>query len=528
MSRALLPLSLILFTGCSEFELVTGGEGDGDFGDGLTPDIQCSPTSIDFGELRVIEGEIATEIVSCENLGEGDLRIEDLSISGDDLAVYSLTAISTTLVEPGGKAQFTVTYTPSTDATNAAAIVIDSNDPDDPSIEVALVGDGIAPSIEVTPEEYDFGTIFIGCEELQEVTISNVGRDDLVIEEFSFNTGSIDFDFNPAEEDHLNGPLPWTLAPTESVEVYIEYYPLDEFSDTAYLFVESNDPFTPEVLATQDGTAELYGENTDIFEQPLQAATDILFAVDKSCSMGDDIANVQSNFQAYTGTLESMDADFRVAIIVKDSGDVEGGDDYIDQDNADDAVTIATTMLAATEGGYTEMAFTLLYNGVAQNGYWFRDDGKLNLVGVSDEPEQSSQSYSYYVEYFQGLKDDADDVVMHAIGGDYPGGCATAEPYTGFYEATVATGGLFLSLCATDWGAQLTQLAEESASTLNNFELSEWPVPETIVVSIDSVQTVSGWDYEEDGNSVVFDNDSIPEGGAIIEISYAIQGDCDY
>ena len=53
-------------------------------------------------------------------------------------------------------------------------------------------------------------------------------------------------------------------------------------------------------------------------------------------------------------------------------------------------------------------------------------------------------------------------------------------------------------------------------------------MPETIVVAIDSTQTTVGWEYEDDGNMVVFDNDHIPEGGSIIEIAYAIQGDCDY
>ena len=44
---------------------------------------------------------------------------------------------------------------------------------------------------------------------------------------------------------------------------------------------------------------------------------------------------------------------------------------------------------------------------------------------------------------FQGLKTNPDDVVFHAIGGDYPSGCGGNDAYTGMYEASVATGGLF-------------------------------------------------------------------------------------
>ena len=184
-------------------------------------------------------------------------------------------------------------------------------------------------------------------------------------------------------------------------------------------------------------------------------------------------------------------------------------------------------MLAGAEGIHTEMGFTLLANGIAQSD-WLREDAKLNLIGISDEPEQSASTYSAYISQFQGLKDDPDDVVIHAIGGDYPGGCATADPYTGMYEATVATDGVFQSICATDWGAHLEALAENSAANLSSFALSEWPVEETIVVSVDALQIVAGWRYESSSNAVVFDHDHVPEGGAVIEIAYAIQGDCDF
>ncbi len=71
---------------------------------------------------------------------------------------------------------------------------------------------------------------------------------------------------------------------------------------------------------------------------------------------------------------------------------------------------------------------------------------------VSDEPEQSVNPYTYYVSLFQGMKADPDDVVIHAVAGDYPGGCGSASAGTGYYEATVATGGVFLSICASRLG----------------------------------------------------------------------------
>lgn len=539
MPRSLLPLSVVLLSfGCSEFDLKSAGNGDGDQSGDCAPQILLQPAELNFGQLKVVDGVTNTQSVQITNEGNCTLELDDVYLDGDELNVYSMGAISSPVLEPGGVASVAITFAPVTDATSDARILVESNDPDDPIAGVNLLGDGIAPLVELSPKEYDFGRIFVGCEVIQPITITNVGRDDLLVDSFSHNTQSIDFEFDsyefiPSTGAEANGELPWTLGPDDSVDVYISYYPLDEFDDDSYLFVYSNDPFTPEALAHQEGDGELYGENTDIFEQPLQAETDIVFAVDKSCSMGDDIANVIANFQSYTGTLEGLDADYRVAAVVQDNGGVAGSAAYISHDNADDGVEIITEMLGGSYGGSTEMAFTLLYNamgtGANRPGEWIREDAKLNLVGVSDEPEQSTQySWDGYVELFQGLKSDPDDLVMHAIGGDYPSGCATAEPYTNFYEATVATDGLFLSICASDFASNLTELAEQSAAALNIFDLTLTPVPETIVVEVNGAPDTNGWRYEEEGNAVVFDEDNIPEGGSIVEIDYVIMSDCDF
>ena len=540
MSRILIPTSVILFAaGCTEFELKSSTGTDGDlFGD-CTPAISLSPSEINFGELKVVNGDQATQAIQIINDGDCTLNISDVRLEDDVLGVFEEGAISTPVLEPGGIASITVTFVPVTDATSNARLVFASDDPDDPTASVKLNGDGIAPKIQVSPRDYDFGSIYVGCEIIQPITIKNVGRDDLVVDNFSYLSASVDFTFNANEYtsngSDANGRLPWTLAPDAEIDTYVTYYPLDEYDDDGFLYVYSNDPFTNggETLVTQTGDGDILGENTDTFEQPLQAESDILFAVDKSCSMSDDIASVQSNFKAFTGTLEGLDADYRVAAIVQDSGQVYGGTPYIDQDNAEDAVDIITEMLSGPYGGATEMAFTLLYNamgtGSGYPGSWIREDAKLNLVGVSDEPEQSTRlSWEDYVAYFQSLKEDEDDLVMHAIGGDYPSGCGGNAAYTGFYEAVAATGGIFLSICAEDWASSLTELAEQSAASLNIFDLSQVPVPETIVVEVNGAEVHRGWDYEPDGNAVVFEEDETPEGGSIIEISYVLMSDCDF
>ena len=94
------------------------------------------------------------------------------------------------------------------------------------------------------------------------------------------------------------------------------------------------------------------------------------------------------------------------------------------------------------------------------------------------------------------------------------------------YEATVATGGLFLSICAQDWGTYLEELAEGSAADLSSFGLTQPPVPETIIVKVNGITTSVGWTYNDSTNSVDFDPDNIPVGGDTIDVNYAVLGNC--
>jgi hypothetical protein len=176
-----------------------------------------------------------------------------------------------------------------------------------------------------------------------------------------------------------------------------------------------------------------------------------------------------------------------------------------------------------------EMAYNTTQSGedAGPGSDFLRDDARLVFVAVSDEVDSSRDSWSDYLDYFHTLKDDEDDVIWHSIAGDYPSGCATADAGIGYYQITSATGGLYLSICATDWASYLEALAEESGANLDEFELTQYPVPETIEVRVNGLSVSVGWEYDPAGNAVVFDETSIPEGGATVEIEYGLYGDCE-
>jgi hypothetical protein len=194
-----------------------------------------------------------------------------------------------------------------------------------------------------------------------------------------------------------------------------------------------------------------------------------------------------------------MESDFHVGVIVLDTGCVIGGQYIAVSMSVDEQNTVFDTMVGTSsdQGSYTEMGLTLLEAAFSRsnlgtggcNEDLIREDATMALVGVTDEVEQSANPWSYYVSLFQGMKTDPDDVLIHAIAGDMPSGCGGNEPGRGWYEASVATGGLFLSICATDWASTLETLAEGSAADLTSFALTQTPVAETILVRVDGITT---------------------------------------
>ena len=83
--------------------------------------------------------------------------------------------------------------------------------------------------------------------------------------------------------------------------------------------------------------------------------------------------------------------------------------------------------------------------------------------------------------------------------------------------------GEWYSICAADWGNQMQDLAN-TVAVRSMFSLDEPdPIETSIVVSVNG-QIVSEWTYDPNTNSVVFDENSIPEPNQTIIIEYGIWG----
>jgi len=526
-------ISLLLIVGCAGKTADDTADDAGTIGDiQLTaPSLSVTPSSLDFGELLLPDELTASRTLTLTN--SGDAQLGPVVFELDD-TTFEVDTSELVLLAPGESAEVEVTYLPDGVGMHDDALHIRSDDPENPVQEVALSGALSGGILAISPEVYDFGEPYIGCVLEQTITLDNVGTVGMSVTSLEYATGSADLVFD--DETDLHGPLPWLLSPEGApFTVTVRYTPTDEVPDIGYLKVHSDDPFTPTLQVSQEGGGVIYGTNTDVYEQRESGPVDILFGVDKSCSMDDDIQNVKANFELFASTLAGQDSDYHIGVVVEDSGCFSGSVNYINSEMTTSAQQNAfDDMLSGVAGTYTEAPFQLMSNALSQshtggcNEDFLRETATLALVSVSDEREQSPNGWEYYVALFQALKADNDDVIMHAIAGDMPAGCDTNEAGTGHYEATLETGGEFLSICSTDFGAHLQAIALASISANDTFELSMAPDPASISVAIDKTPVSVGWYYSgyDDGNYISFDEGYIPAAGSTVEIAYLVKPDC--
>jgi len=383
------------------------------------------------------------------------------------------------------------------------------------------------PIIQVTPEELTISDIDAGCETEQEIIVKNIGTGVLEITDIEYYiTLPVNFSYDLNET--VNGTLPWYLSSEEEKTFTITYTPTDDLGDNAFLEIASNDVTSPTRVQTE-GLGDYYGWITDEFEQETLKDIDILFVVDNSGSMNRVQTSLANNFDIFINIFAASGVDYHIAFITTDDPSFVGEvvtpifTDPIGE--ANNQINSIGTLGSANEKGIDTSYNALRGAGDAAPGSSFlRDDAKLVIIYISDEDDHSATSPSVAATYFLALKMSSAYVTAHAVIGDVPGGCGTAQPGDLYNDVVMLMSGTSLSICATDWGTPMENLAVESMVN-NSFKLSDIPVEQTIEVMVDGVISYS-WSYDSIYNAIVFDSMTIPQNNQIIEVNYAIFGEC--
>ena len=204
------------------------------------PEISVTPQSLNFGEVSL--GDSLSLTVNVKNTGFGTLDIYNI-FSTNNAFTTDLTSFS---LDPTQDQMITVTFAPDEQGTFSGMLQIMSNDPENNVITVNLNGSGVAPAINVYPEEIVFDTTLVNETATETVTISNLGQAVLSISDittsdnvFSVNTTSFD------------------LGPNETMNVEVTFAPVEQMLYTGTLTIESNDPENSTVEVQLSGYSDL-------------------------------------------------------------------------------------------------------------------------------------------------------------------------------------------------------------------------------------------------------------------------------
>jgi hypothetical protein len=525
-----LALALLL-SACHSDNFFTPNGNGGHDGTGPAPDITVWPDDIDFGSARVVDDESIDRTISIANTGQADLEISGTRVVASDGSFVAGEPASI-LIPPGARTELPAWFRPRQYTLANGSIMIDSNDPDEPSVAVAVHGIGIAPAIRIDPEVLDLGVVPYGCVAEQDIDVQNVGNDTLVVDDLAFTATSPDI--------VVDGLEPVTLEPGDKKVVTLTYAPETDSDVHGVLTATSNDPAQPTAVGTQVGSVGDEIPAEDLFEVPEQPMSDILFVIDNSNSMTPFQTELAENGESFMDTLTEKNSDWQIGVVTIDNPSLRGP--VITPDMLDPVNAFRSQVQAGTDATTDEYQLLRAWQTLQSPGgdfrYYLRDDAALAIILVSDERAQdpsvprttfmTDDDIDFYVDFFYGLKDDDSKVAVHVVGSPPPLGCDPAkEPGVGLDYVVEATDGIFLSICDTDWGPGLASIAAASVPDLKVFHLSDDPVEDTIEVTVDGVEVDAGtlWFYDASENAVVFHE--VPEPDSIVEVDYIVLGDCE-
>jgi hypothetical protein len=213
----------------------------------LTPELSVLPEVLDFGEIVANEGTGVLPVY-VDNGGRADL-VGSVRIEGTDAAAFALGEGVGELSLPAGEAlEFPVAFLPTAVAPAEAALVFETNDPDDPILAIALAGVGrvpYAPDIAVAPATLDFGRVDPGEDRTLFFDVTNEGDADLhlgTLTQSGAGVFALDTDYSGS-----------TLPPGQTRTLLVTYAPVLGTGDSGTLVIRSDDADEPELEVALEG-----------------------------------------------------------------------------------------------------------------------------------------------------------------------------------------------------------------------------------------------------------------------------------
>lgn len=245
-----------------------------------TPSLQINPSPLVFPKVQ--PGSAAEREVEVRNIGSGELLIRDINLNVGDSTEFEMfwrnspdedqrRGINSdgsdqfnypVRVPAGDSLYLVVVFAPQTEEPRGGTITLDTNVADETAeggiATIRIEQSDVGAEINVSPPTVDFGRVPANEENVENVTVTNIGQVALTFDQIILN-GSQDFtplidNKDPRRQPEIledpDGDGEPGLAPGANFVINVRYAPLVEGPDRGELSIFSSDPNRPEVVVS--------------------------------------------------------------------------------------------------------------------------------------------------------------------------------------------------------------------------------------------------------------------------------------
>ena len=425
----------------------------------------------------------------------------------------------------------------------------------------------VDPACFPIPAEFDLGPMMAGCPFTRFLDLPYGCDVGLTIESVEVASGP--FSVAPP-------PLPLTLARGDVFGLGVRFEPEGLGPAEGLLHLRFAGVATPHPMRLRgEGTD---GGPEDVFHQAPRPKIDFLFVIENGTSMAGALEHVAHQLRHVEDYAQAQELDFHLGVTTTGlepggecPGGVGGGEDgrlvpvdgsrprwfALDSPQPWAADWEANLAVGACRTGPSrplEAALRALSPPLADhaddprhpepsdgNVGFLRPDADLELIVVTDRPDESPGSVASYLEAFRTWKAGR-QVDVSAFTGDPQVGCTgdggiSAGPGDRLAEAVRGTDeGVFQSFCAPDWESSLREATAMAFGYQTCFNLSAVPLDsdgDGVVSEADFVVRVNGrvvtpigpggqrsWSFHEGLRAICFHPLAVPEPSSEIRVAY--------
>lgn len=296
-------------------------------------------------------------------------------------------------------------------------------------------------------------------------------------------------------------------------------------------------------------------EKTDVFFEPSPQPVDILFVVDKSCSMANDTLAMNTGFPAFIDYVTERNIDYHIGLISTSNDEELGGGrlvefanfSFITPQTLNPAWILSSMNIVAASRGEREAGIDAVSAALGpriergENQGFFRHGVPLQIVTITDEEDQSyiwtPQSLIFRLYDWMNAHDNR---VYYSAILTLPESALTCDFQISdetvgyrYLEIVEKVNGIAIDICQNDWATSLGAIAEYATpEPTTEYMLEKNPVEETITLLVErngvvlSFEEEGDWEYDSTRNSVwINSSNGTPYGhqnGDVVKVTYMV------